>query len=136
MENINSADIKNSGLYIFLEFYLEISIKVIKKWKQKWFFSIFPFFSCADKTHDNRNGTTDHKNTNHKDTMSNNDKFETKKSILILICIFSISLLAMFYVYLKFPELDEWVIAIDMTFKCVIFTHYVVRLIYRLICCF
>lgn len=65
---------------------------------------------CVDKKHDNLNGTTDHTNTNHKDqppTMSKNDKYETKKSLLILICIFSISLLAMFYVYLMFPELDE-----------------------------
>lgn len=64
----------------------------------------------TDKKHDKLNGSTDQTNCNHKKqspTMSNNDKFETKKSILILISIFTISLMAMFYVYLMFPELDE-----------------------------
>lgn len=70
------------------------------------------FFSFVDKKDDHLNGLTAQTNTNHEHTkqsaiMSNNDKFETKKSILILISIFSISLLAMFYVYLMFPELDE-----------------------------
>lgn len=41
------------------------------------------------------------------ESMSNNDKYEAKKSIFILIGIFSISLIAMFYVYLMFPKLDE-----------------------------
>ena len=40
-------------------------------------------------------------------TMSNADKYEAKKSIFILIGIFSISLAAMFYVYMMFPKLDE-----------------------------
>lgn len=40
-------------------------------------------------------------------SMSSNDKYEAKKSIFILIGIFSISLCAMFYVYLMFPKLDE-----------------------------
>lgn len=40
-------------------------------------------------------------------TMSSNEKYEAKKSIFILIGIFSISLSAMFYVYLMFPELEE-----------------------------
>lgn len=40
--------------------------------------------------------------------MSTDDKFKTRKSILILISIFVISLMAMFYVYLMFPELDEY----------------------------
>lgn len=39
-------------------------------------------------------------------TMSSREKYEAKKSIVILIAIFSISLIAMFYVYLMFPELD------------------------------
>lgn len=39
--------------------------------------------------------------------MSSKEKYEAKKSIIILIGIFSISLCAMFYVYLSFPELDE-----------------------------
>lgn len=40
-------------------------------------------------------------------TMSTNDKYEAKKSIFILIGIFSVSLIAMFYVYLMFPKLEE-----------------------------
>lgn len=40
-------------------------------------------------------------------TMSNADKYEAKKSIFILIGIFSVSLAAMFYVYMMFPKLDE-----------------------------
>lgn len=40
-------------------------------------------------------------------TMSNREKYETKKSILILTGIFVISLSALFYVYLMFPELEE-----------------------------
>lgn len=40
-------------------------------------------------------------------TMSDHEKYETKKSILVLIGIFSISLSALFYVYLMFPELEE-----------------------------
>ncbi|XP_055299750.1 transmembrane protein 41B [Sitodiplosis mosellana] len=40
-------------------------------------------------------------------TMSNAEKYEAKKSIFILIGIFSISLAAMFYVYMMFPKLDE-----------------------------
>lgn len=39
--------------------------------------------------------------------MSNPEKFEAKKSIFILIGIFSISLAAMFYVYMMFPKLEE-----------------------------
>lgn len=38
--------------------------------------------------------------------MSSGEKYEAKKSIVILIAIFLISLIAMFYVYLKFPELE------------------------------
>lgn len=41
--------------------------------------------------------------------MSNGEKYEAKKSIVILIAIFLISLIAMFYVYLMFPELEAWV---------------------------
>lgn len=40
-------------------------------------------------------------------TMSNHERYEAKKSIVILIGIFLISLSAMFYVYLNFPELQE-----------------------------
>lgn len=40
-------------------------------------------------------------------SMSSNDKYEAKKSIFILIGIFSVSLIAMFYVYLMFPKLEE-----------------------------
>lgn len=40
-------------------------------------------------------------------TMSNMEKYEAKKSIFILIGIFSVSLAAMFYVYMMFPKLDE-----------------------------
>lgn len=40
-------------------------------------------------------------------TMSNHEKYEAKKSIVILIGIFLISLSAMFYVYVNFPELEE-----------------------------
>lgn len=40
-------------------------------------------------------------------SMSSNDKYEAKKSIFILIGIFSVSLCAMFYVYLMFPKLNE-----------------------------
>lgn len=74
----------------------------------EWHF--FRLLFHTDKKHDNLNGNTDHTLHSHKEespTMSNNDKFETKKSFLILISIFSISLVAMFYVYLMFPELDE-----------------------------
>lgn len=39
--------------------------------------------------------------------MPANDKYEAKKSIFILIGIFSVSLIAMFYVYLMFPKLEE-----------------------------
>lgn len=39
-------------------------------------------------------------------TMSNGEKYEAKKSIVILIAIFLISLIAMFYVYMMFPELE------------------------------
>lgn len=39
--------------------------------------------------------------------MSRNEKHEAKKSILILIAIFLTSLIAMFYLYLMFPQLDE-----------------------------
>lgn len=39
-------------------------------------------------------------------TMSKGEKYEAKKSIVILIAIFVISLIAMFYVYLMFPELE------------------------------
>lgn len=39
--------------------------------------------------------------------LSSHDKYEAKKSILILIGIFSISLTVMFYVYLMFPTLEE-----------------------------
>lgn len=40
-------------------------------------------------------------------TMSRHEKYEAKKSIVILIAIFVISLIAMFYVYLMFPELES-----------------------------
>lgn len=39
--------------------------------------------------------------------MSSTDKYEAKKSIFILIAIFSISMCAMFYVYMMFPDLEE-----------------------------
>jgi len=39
--------------------------------------------------------------------MSQNEKHEAKKSVLILIAIFLTSLIAMFYLYLMFPRLDE-----------------------------
>lgn len=39
--------------------------------------------------------------------MSSMDKYQAKKSIFILIGIFSVSLIAMFYVYMMFPKLDE-----------------------------
>lgn len=42
-------------------------------------------------------------------TMSSREKYEAKKSIVILIAIFLISLIAMFYVYLSFPELEAYV---------------------------
>lgn len=42
-------------------------------------------------------------------TMSNGEKYEAKKSIVILIAIFLISIIAMFYVYMMFPELEAWV---------------------------
>lgn len=42
--------------------------------------------------------------------MSGAEKYEAKKSIFILIGIFSVSLAAMFYVYMMFPQLEEWVI--------------------------
>lgn len=45
--------------------------------------------------------------TKSSNSMSNNDKYEAKKSIFILIGIFSVSLIAMFYVYLMFPKLEE-----------------------------
>lgn len=41
--------------------------------------------------------------------MSGKEKYEAKKSIFILIGIFSVSLAAMFYVYMMFPQLEEWV---------------------------
>lgn len=39
--------------------------------------------------------------------MSTDEKHEAKKSLLILVGIFSVSLVAMFYVYMMFPKLDE-----------------------------
>lgn len=39
--------------------------------------------------------------------MSNREKFEAKKSIIILVGIFSISLAVMLNVYMMFPKLDE-----------------------------
>lgn len=39
--------------------------------------------------------------------MSSHEKYEAKKSIVILIGIFLVSLIAMFYVYLNFPKLEE-----------------------------
>ena len=41
-------------------------------------------------------------------SMSNNEKYEAKKSIVILVAIFLISLTAMFYVYFNFPNLEEY----------------------------
>lgn len=72
-----------------------------------------PLFSIDNK-HDKLNGKHDQKTTNHdhqkhSPDMSSNDKSKTRNSILILISIFVISLVAMFYVYLMFPELDEYV---------------------------
>lgn len=39
--------------------------------------------------------------------MSTGEKYEAKKSIFILLGIFAVSLVAMSYVYMMFPELDE-----------------------------
>lgn len=39
-------------------------------------------------------------------SMSNREVYEAKKSIVILIAIFLISLVGVFYVYMKFPELE------------------------------
>lgn len=46
-------------------------------------------------------------NQHHTSIIKSHEKNEAKKSILILIGIFSISLTVMFYVYLMFPELEE-----------------------------
>lgn len=43
--------------------------------------------------------------------MSDDDRRATKKSLVILLAIFFCSSIAMFYVYLMFPELDEYAIA-------------------------
>lgn len=72
-----------------------------------------PFFT-ADNKHDGLNGKhdqtiTNHEHQTHSADMSSDDKSKTSKPILILISIFVISLMAMFYVYLMFPELDEYV---------------------------
>lgn len=39
--------------------------------------------------------------------MSSQERYEAKKSIVILVGIFLVSLIGMFYVYLTFPELEE-----------------------------
>lgn len=52
-------------------------------------------------------GTERPSNQGDTSTMTNYEKNEAKKSILILIGIFLISLTVMFYVYLMFPKLEE-----------------------------
>lgn len=45
-----------------------------------------------------------HKN---KGCVTAEDEFETRKSLIILLSIFVTSLFAMFYIYTRFPELEE-----------------------------
>lgn len=59
--------------------------------------------SISTKTNDKERPSAE----NSKMAMSSTDKYEAKKSIFILIAIFSISLCAMFYVYMMFPDLEE-----------------------------
>ena len=79
---------------------------------------LFAFNSFADRQY-LQNGDTSSKNaeepSEHKKSsqpkaeMSDTEKYDAKKSIVILIAIFLTSIAAMFYVYLSFPELEEWV---------------------------
>lgn len=81
-----------------------------------YFFSIFHPYELtknlsisAKKIEINGNRMTDSTNRFSKEStvMSNREKYEAKKSIVILIGIFVLSLMGLFYVYLMFPELEE-----------------------------
>lgn len=67
-------------------------------------------FSIAvdDKVQNGAHANTDKELTSKEQaTMSTSEKYEAKKSILILFGIFLTSVIAMSYIYLMFPELDE-----------------------------
>ena len=53
--------------------------------------------------------SVNNKEVTQKKTMSATERSATKKSLTILAVIFLISLAAMSYVYMMFPELEEWV---------------------------
>lgn len=76
------------------------------------FFLFYVYYLFADNGFYTQNGSSTANTKMNKEqpstmNMSSHEKYEAKKSIAILIGIFLLSLSAMFYVYLKFPELEE-----------------------------
>lgn len=55
----------------------------------------------------NRNGNGVKFNKEADALHKNEDEFETRKSLIVLLSIFAVSIFAMFYIYKNFPELEE-----------------------------
>lgn len=65
------------------------------------------FFYCLSEDRTVRNGVHSKMDKEQPSAMTSSEKYDAKKSILILAGIFLTSLVAMFYLYLMFPELEE-----------------------------